>query len=125
MLISRTGSDRSGRPHARVQIHSHLYRLSLRTYFIPSASVSSSCLFQHCPWHRQQLTKQLPFVRWPDIGAGNQLWAATMPVTQARELSGSYIVPFQRVGRARPDSLKVANQVRLWDWCEEQVKRHI
>jgi hypothetical protein len=72
-----------------------------------------------------QLTKQLPFIRWPDIGAGNQLWAATMPATQARELSGSYIVPFQRVGRARPDSLKVANQVRLWDWCEEQVKRHI
>ena len=63
-------------------------------------------------------------VRWPDVGALNQLWAATMPAEQARRLSGSYIVPFHRIGRSRPDALVRANQARLWDWCEEQVKKH-
>lgn len=71
------------------------------------------------------LTMQMFLVHMPDVGASNQLWAATMPVAEARKLSGSYIVPFQRIGRPRPDALKRANQVRLWDWCEEQVKKHV
>lgn len=62
--------------------------------------------------------------RHPDVGAGNQLWLASMPTAQAKKLAGGYIVPFQRIGRPRPDVLAEANVVRMWDWCEEQVKKH-
>lgn len=76
----------------------------------------SSCL--------AHLTSQHLVVRPPDVGAGNQLWLASMSADQARSMAGEYIVPFQRVGRPRPDVLVEANVVRMWDWCEAQVQKH-
>lgn len=75
-------------------------------------------ILKYAPW----LAKTI--VRTPDVGAGNQLWAATMPLEQARDLSGAYIVPYQRVGYPRSDVLDPANQVRMWDWCEQEVAKH-
>jgi hypothetical protein len=72
---------------------------------------------------RVELNKMFA-VRFPDVGAGNQLWLTSMSTAKARILAGEYIVPFQTVGKARPDVLQEANVVRMWDWCEEQVKAH-
>ncbi|KAK4683691.1 hypothetical protein P7C73_g6541, partial [Tremellales sp. Uapishka_1] len=58
--------------------------------------------------------------RSPADGALNQLWAATCPLAQARTISGEYIVPFQRIGRARPDLNDRALVTRVWDWLSEQ-----
>jgi hypothetical protein len=74
----------------------------------------ASFIVSRMPWFAKFI------VRTPDVGAGNQLWAATMPLDKARELSGSYIVPYQRIIKPRSDVLVPANQVRLWDWCEAQ-----
>ncbi|ORY32852.1 putative short chain alcohol dehydrogenase [Naematelia encephala] len=60
----------------------------------------------------------------PGIGALNQLWAATCPVEEARRLSGEYIVPYQQIGRARPDLNNPERIVALWKWCDEQTRRH-
>ncbi|KAK1924081.1 putativepod-specific dehydrogenase SAC25 [Papiliotrema laurentii] len=63
------------------------------------------------------------FSKTADIGASNQLWAATVPEAEARKLSGEYIVPFQSVGVARPDLDDPARVQEMWDWCELQGKR--
>lgn len=61
----------------------------------------------------------------PTDGASNQLWAATCPVSQARNLSGEYIVPFQRIGVARPDlnDAKLVNQA--WDWMTTEESKNV
>jgi retinol dehydrogenase-12 len=56
-------------------------------------------------------------------GATNQIWAATCPDELARKLSGEYIVPFQRIGKARPDLDDPLKVNRLWMWCEKQGKK--
>lgn len=61
--------------------------------------------------------------RAPCDGAMNQIWAATCPDTTARSLSGEYIIPFQRIGRARPDLDDREKVDAVWRWCEAQAKR--
>ncbi|GFZ46731.1 hypothetical protein JCM24511_03951 [Saitozyma sp. JCM 24511] len=70
-------------------------------------------------------TSQRIITRPPEDGAGNQLWAATCPVSQARELSGKYIRPFQQVGRPRPDVEDRERVEKMWKWCDEQARRHL
>jgi hypothetical protein len=70
-------------------------------------------------------TSQRILTRPPEDGAGNQLWAATCPVPQARELSGKYIVPFQQVGRPRADVEDRERVEKMWNWCDEQARKHL
>lgn len=66
-----------------------------------------------------------PLITRPSIiGATNQLWAATCSDVEAERLSGQYIVPFQTIGKPRPDLLDQEVCKRLWDWCEEQGRKH-
>jgi hypothetical protein len=59
----------------------------------------------------------------PSDGASNQIWVATCTDAQAKKLSGEYIVPFQRVGTARPDLDDFERLDKLWHWCEEQGRK--
>lgn len=99
--------------------------ISLTPYvlkWIPWAVVR---LVLYCPESSFSLTvaQQRFITRTPSIGALNQLWAATCPNATARSLSGEYVVPFQRFGRARMD-LDDADRVQaVWKWCEVQAKR--
>ncbi|RSH88877.1 hypothetical protein EHS25_002539 [Saitozyma podzolica] len=86
-------------------------------------------LFGHLP-AAGLVQKYAPFIlriltRPPEDGAGNQLWAATCPVPQARELSGKYIVPFQQVGRPRADVEDRGRVEKMWNWCDEQARKHL
>ena len=72
----------------------------------------------------QQLTVGQSLIARPATdGALNQLWAGTCPEDEARRLSGEYIVPCQKVGRARPDLDELETVKAVWDWCEEQSSR--
>lgn len=59
----------------------------------------------------------------PAFGALNSLWAANMPVAEAREISGKYVAPVQSVIPARPDLRYPQAWEKLWDWCEAEAKR--
>ena len=61
----------------------------------------------------------------PYIGAVNQLWAATCPLDQARELGGQYVVPFRHIGRPRQDLNDPEKWEQLWKWCETETKKHV
>lgn len=56
-------------------------------------------------------------------GALNQIWAAELPVQQARELSGGYVWCYQRRGVERADLNDKAAVDRLWEWCEAQAAK--
>lgn len=60
----------------------------------------------------------------PETGTINQLWAGTMPIDEARKISGKYIVPHHRVGTARPDLRNREAVERVWNWCEQEGRKH-
>ncbi|WVF71324.1 hypothetical protein IAT40_006127 [Kwoniella sp. CBS 6097] len=74
-------------------------------------------IIKFAPWLGQLITRS------PAIGASNQIWVATMPDNEARWLSGEYIVPFQRIGRPRPDVEDNTRCEQVWRWCEQQGKK--
>lgn len=61
----------------------------------------------------------------PSFGALNQLYACTLPDQEAFRvgLSGSYVGPWCRLGRADRKSEDKKAQDDLWDWCEGEVDR--
>lgn len=61
----------------------------------------------------------------PSFGALNQLYACTLPDQEAFRvgLSGSYVSPWCRLGRAMRKSEDKSTQDDLWDWCEGEVER--
>ncbi|WVQ73321.1 hypothetical protein IAR50_002889 [Cryptococcus sp. DSM 104548] len=62
----------------------------------------------------------------PSHGAINQLWSGTMPLPQALDLNGKYVVPFNHVMDPRGDLLGEEGKERakqLWAWCDEQGKK--
>jgi hypothetical protein len=72
------------------------------------------------------LTDVQPMITRPaTVGALNQLWAATCPIDQAKELGGKYVVPFQDIGISRPDLEEEEKWQELWDWCEAQGRKHV
>ncbi|RXK39295.1 hypothetical protein M231_03374 [Tremella mesenterica] len=76
-------------------------------------------ILRRAPW-------AVPLLTWTAVdGASNQLWVATCDTEEARKLSGAYVVPFQHVGRARPDLDDRLKLEQLWDWCDAQAKRHV
>ncbi|PCH39964.1 NAD(P)-binding protein [Wolfiporia cocos MD-104 SS10] len=52
-------------------------------------------------------------------GALTQLFAGTAP--EAESMNGKYLIPWARVGEARPDALDPELGKKLWEWMEEQV----
>lgn len=58
------------------------------------------------------------FTKPAAVGAVNQLWAATCNDA----ISGEYIVPYRRIGRARAD-LTIERAQELWEWCEAEEAR--
>ncbi|ODO05109.1 hypothetical protein L198_01796 [Cryptococcus wingfieldii CBS 7118] len=79
------------------------------------------------------LSAHIGFLGWaapilfsPSQGALNQLWAGTLPIAQARELNGKYVVPFSHVLDSRGDLLGEEGQEKarkLSEWCDEQGKK--
>ena len=67
------------------------------------------------------ILSQRLITRPPADGALTQLWAGTCPDAEARTLSGQYLVPFHKVGRARMDLDDREKVKALWDWCSEQT----
>jgi NAD(P)-dependent dehydrogenase (short-subunit alcohol dehydrogenase family) len=59
----------------------------------------------------------------PITGALNQIWAGQLPVEEAKEISGKYVVPYQVIATHRPDLNDPAKWEQLWNWCNEQAKR--
>jgi hypothetical protein len=61
----------------------------------------------------------------PSFGALNQLYACTLSDQEAFRvgLSGSYVGPWCRLGRADRKSEDKKAQDDLWDWCEGEVER--
>ncbi|KAJ7449545.1 NAD-P-binding protein [Mycena latifolia] len=55
-----------------------------------------------------------------DLGVLTQLYAGTMP--EALELSGKYMIPWARVGKAHKDTDDREQAAKLWDWLDEQIK---
>ncbi|KAJ6482235.1 NAD(P)-binding protein [Mycena vulgaris] len=54
------------------------------------------------------------------LGALTQLYAGTTP--EALQLSGKYMIPWARVGKAHADSDNPEQAAKLWDWLDVQVK---
>ncbi|KAJ7750441.1 NAD-P-binding protein [Mycena maculata] len=54
------------------------------------------------------------------LGVLTQLYAGTTP--EALKLSGKYMIPWARVGKAHKATDDPEQAVKLWDWLEEQVK---
>ncbi|KAI0341487.1 NAD(P)-binding protein [Trametopsis cervina] len=57
----------------------------------------------------------------PSLGTLTQLYAGTMP--EALEHNGAFMIPWARIGRARPEAYDPELARRLWEWMEEQVKQ--
>ncbi|ORX35729.1 hypothetical protein BD324DRAFT_642905 [Kockovaella imperatae] len=73
-------------------------------------------IVRFAPWAVGLITRP------PSDGALNQIWAGTCPEQTARNLSGQYLVPFLKVGRARPDLDDLERVKCVWDWCSEQTE---
>jgi len=56
----------------------------------------------------------------PAQGALTQLWAGTSP--EGANFNGKYLIPWARIGSARPDSQDPNLGKELWTWLEEQVE---
>ncbi|KAK6909679.1 hypothetical protein I203_103700 [Kwoniella mangroviensis CBS 8507] len=74
-------------------------------------------IIKYAPWLAPVIT------RTPAIGAVNQVWAATIPEYDARWISGEYLVPYRKVGIARPDLQDDKKIEEVWNWCDEQAKK--
>lgn len=59
----------------------------------------------------------------PHEGALGQLWAANLPVAQARMHAGGYVSVVQSFIPARPDLSYPQAWEKLWNYCEAQAKR--
>ncbi|KAJ7473533.1 NAD-P-binding protein [Mycena latifolia] len=55
-----------------------------------------------------------------ELGALTQLYAGTAP--EALQLSGKYMIPWARVGKAHKSTDDSEQAAKLWDWMDEQVK---
>ena len=63
------------------------------------------------------------FVMMPvEKGALNQLWAATGPKDKVK--SGAYYAPVGKEGGESKLSRDEALQAKLWEWQEEEFKKH-
>jgi hypothetical protein len=58
----------------------------------------------------------------PYTGALNQLWAAELPVDQARGIGGAYVGPYQKALQPRPDVCDPAAVDTMWEWCKSQAR---
>ncbi|WWC89169.1 uncharacterized protein L201_004087 [Kwoniella dendrophila CBS 6074] len=74
-------------------------------------------VIKYAPWLAPIIT------RTPNIGAVNQVWAATISDHDARWIDGQYIVPYRKVGISRPDLKDDEKIDEVWNWCEEQGKK--
>lgn len=54
------------------------------------------------------------------MGALTQLYAGVAP--EAKDLNGTYLIPWARVGDTRQDVKDPKAAEELWKWLEEQVK---
>ncbi|KAJ6618474.1 NAD-P-binding protein [Mycena sp. CBHHK59/15] len=54
------------------------------------------------------------------LGVLTQLYAGTTP--EALQLSGKYMIPWARIGKAHEDTDNREQAAKLWDWLDEQVK---
>jgi len=52
-------------------------------------------------------------------GALNQLYAGTMP--EAKSLNGKYLIPWARLGEARPDTADPELGKKLWEFIEQET----
>ncbi|KZT06459.1 NAD-P-binding protein [Laetiporus sulphureus 93-53] len=55
-----------------------------------------------------------------EIGALTQLWGGTAP--EGAQFGGKYLIPWARVGKAKPETDNLELGQKLWAWLEEQVK---
>ncbi|GMK55504.1 hypothetical protein CspeluHIS016_0205600 [Cutaneotrichosporon spelunceum] len=83
--------------------------------------------FQTAKWLSHTLTWALKLVMsTASIGSLNQIWAAEVADSAARELSGGYVWCFQERGIERADLVGAAGAQagdKLWTWCEAQAAR--
>ncbi|KAK7441535.1 short-chain alcohol dehydrogenase [Stygiomarasmius scandens] len=77
-------------------------------------------LSRHLPFLARQMEKILFYPS--EMGALTQLWAGTLPDSEAKGLNGKYLVPWARVGTAARSAYDPRLGMDLWQWCEEQVK---
>ncbi|KZT52548.1 NAD(P)-binding protein [Calocera cornea HHB12733] len=54
-------------------------------------------------------------------GALNQLYAGTVP--DGKSLNGKYLIPWARVGAARPDTDDPEAAKKLWEFCEQETAK--
>ncbi|KAF8479916.1 NAD-P-binding protein [Gautieria morchelliformis] len=67
-------------------------------------------------WIAHKICYPAPF------GAFTQLWAGTTP--EAEGVSGKYLIPWARVGKANPRAANEATQDELKGWLDLQVKEY-
>jgi len=61
------------------------------------------------------------FISPPNLGALTQLYAGT--AEEAGEYGGKFLIPWARLGRARPETENPQLGRDLWEWLEEQVAK--
>lgn len=60
----------------------------------------------------------------PAMGAISLLYAATSPDLKTEE-GGTYFIPWARVATPKKGTQDVQLAIKLWDFLEEDVKKHI
>ncbi|KAJ7485599.1 NAD-P-binding protein [Mycena latifolia] len=70
--------------------------------------------------HSTPMERALTMLYPVELGVLTQLYAGTMP--KALELSGQYMIPWARVGKAHKDTDDREQAAKLWAWLDEQVK---
>lgn len=76
-------------------------------------------------WQHASLPVRLimgPVLAPVPLGALTQLFAGTAP--EAGKLNGKYLGPWARERVPRPDHLNVELEDKVWEWMEQQVKKH-
>ncbi|KZT70280.1 NAD(P)-binding protein [Daedalea quercina L-15889] len=63
-----------------------------------------------------------PFLPGAQLGAFTQLWAATSP--EGVDFGGKYLIPWARMGTAKKETEDPELAKKLWDWLEEQIRKH-
>ncbi|KAH8110191.1 NAD-binding protein [Phellopilus nigrolimitatus] len=76
-------------------------------------------LGRHWPAAQKFMMSFFIKMRPTSMGAITQLYAGTSP--EGKDLNGKYLIPWGRVGEARPDVLDEKLGEQLWDWLEKQI----
>ncbi|WVW84092.1 hypothetical protein I302_106121 [Kwoniella bestiolae CBS 10118] len=114
-----------------IALAKYLHNVYGRQGRLISVAVHPGMVATNLPRHMSltpYVTKFAPWLfpvvtRTSDIGAVNQVWAATIPDHDARWISGQYLVPYRKVGIARPDLQDDKKIEEVWNWCDEQGKK--